>query len=56
MMVNLKLSNGGNAMKVQKLVQKLHKACLEHNTEKEKKIWFKILNKSLKNKNTQIVK
>lgn len=43
-------------MKTQKLVKKLFKACLEHNKEKEKKTWFKILKKSLKHKDTYAVR
>jgi len=43
-------------MKVNKLVSKLYKAILEKNKDKEKKVWFKILKKSLKNKKTQAVK
>ena len=43
-------------MKVQKLIQKLYKACLDHDKNKEKKMWFKLLDKSLKSKKTQAVK
>jgi hypothetical protein len=43
-------------MKVNKLVSKLYKAILENNKEKEKKVWFKLLKKSLQNKKTQVVK
>ena len=39
-------------MKVRKLTKKLNKACVNHNVEKEKKIWMKLLKKSLKHKNT----
>jgi len=35
---------------------KLNKAELEHNMEKVKKFWFKILKKSLKGKHTRIRK
>jgi hypothetical protein len=43
-------------MKVKELVNKLHKAIFEHDAAKEKKVWFKILKKSLKHKNTFNVK
>jgi hypothetical protein len=43
-------------MKVKKLIMKLNKAELEHNMEKVKKFWFKILKKSLKDKHTESVK
>jgi len=37
-------------MKVKKLIHKLYEACIEHHTELEKKIYFKIMKKSLKKK------
>jgi hypothetical protein len=43
-------------MKVKKLIMKLNKAELEHNMEKVKKFWFKILKKSLNGKHTESVK
>jgi hypothetical protein len=43
-------------MKVKKLVQKMYAAIIEGNKKKEKRLWFKALKKSLKNKNTQIIK
>jgi len=43
-------------MKVEKLVHKLYKAEIEHNLNKVKKFWFKLLKKSLKHKHTQAVK
>jgi len=43
-------------MKVKDLVKKLYKSCIEHDKEKEKKLWFKILKKSLKHKHTESVK
>jgi hypothetical protein len=43
-------------MKVKKLILKLHQAAVTHNTKKEKKIWFKLLKKSLKHKHTEAVK
>lgn len=43
-------------MKVTELVKKLHKTIFKHDEEKEKKIWFKILKKSLKHKKTFNVK
>jgi hypothetical protein len=43
-------------MKVKKLIKKMYKACIEHNKEKEKKLWFKAIKKSLKGKKTQGIK
>jgi len=43
-------------MKVKKLIKKMYKACIEHNQEKEKKLWFKAIRKSLKKKNTTAIK
>ena len=43
-------------MKVKKLIKKMYKACIEHNKEKEKKLWLKALKKSLKGKKTQGIK
>ena len=43
-------------MKVKELVKKLYKAEVEHNVEKVKKLWFKLLKKSLKHKHTEAVK
>lgn len=43
-------------MKVRKLVMKLNKAEMEHNLNKVKEIWFKLLKKSLKGKHTEAVK
>lgn len=43
-------------MKVKELIKKLHKAIVERNSDKEKKVWFKILKKSLKHKHTEAVK
>ena len=37
-------------MKVKKLIHKLYTACVEHHSELEKKIYMKILKKSLKKK------
>jgi hypothetical protein len=42
-------------MKVKKLIKKMYKACIEHNKEKEKKLWFKALKKSLQHKKTQVI-
>lgn len=42
-------------MKVKKLSKKLLKACVEHDKEKEKELWFKALKKSLKHKRTQVI-
>lgn len=43
-------------MKVKKLIMKLNKAEFEHNLTKVKKLWFKLLKKSLKGKHTEAVK
>jgi len=43
-------------MKLKKLIIKLNRAEFEHNLEKAKKFWFKILKKSLKHKHTEAVK
>jgi hypothetical protein len=37
-------------MKLKKLIHKLYEACIEHHTELEKKIYMKIMKKSLKKK------
>jgi len=43
-------------MKMRKLMKKLYKACVEHNAEREKRFWLKVLKKSLKgNKKTNAV-
>ena len=34
----------------------MYLACVQHDAEKEKKLWFKILKKSLKHKGTQAVR
>jgi len=43
-------------MKIKKLILKLNRAEFEHNLEKAKKLWFKILKKSLKHKHTESVR
>jgi hypothetical protein len=43
-------------MKVKKLIMKLNKAEIEHNLEKVKKFWFKLLKKSIKGKHTEAVR
>jgi hypothetical protein len=43
-------------MKVDKLIRKLYKKILAHDLDGERKIWFKILKKSLKGKHTEAVK
>ena len=43
-------------MKVKELIKELYKAEVEHNVEKVKKLWFKLLKKSLKHKHTEAVK
>jgi hypothetical protein len=43
-------------MKVKKLIMKLNKAEMEHNLDKVKKFWFKLLKKSFKHKHTEAVR
>jgi hypothetical protein len=43
-------------MKVKKLILKLNRAELEHNMDKAKKFWLKLLKKSLQHKDTHAVK
>jgi len=42
-------------MKTKKLVRKMYRACVRHNIKKQKKLWLKVLEKSLKHKHTEIV-
>ena len=46
---------GDVAMKIETLVKKLNRAEAEHKLNKVKKIWFRILKKSLKHKHTEQV-
>jgi len=43
-------------MKVKKLIRKMYKAILVHNLTKEKKLYRKLLKKSLKGKHTEVVR
>ena len=43
-------------MKVKKLIEKLYKAEINHDMPLIKKLWFKLLKKSLKGKHTEAVK
>jgi len=43
-------------MKVNKLIKKLYKAIIDHDVVKESKLYKKITKKSLKHKNTHVVK
>jgi len=43
-------------MKIKKLIQKLNRAEFEHNLEKAKKFWMKLLKKSVKGKHTEAVR
>jgi hypothetical protein len=43
-------------MKVKKLIFKLNRAEFEHKLNKVKKIWFKILKKSVRHKHTEAVR
>jgi hypothetical protein len=40
-------------MKVKKLMKEIYKACLKGDTMRERILWLKAINKSLKNKKTQ---
>ena len=42
-------------MKLKRLVEKLNRAEFEHNLDKTKKLWLKILKKSFKHKHTENV-
>jgi len=42
-------------MKLKRLVEKLNRAEFEHNLDKAKKFWLKILKKSFKHKHTENV-
>lgn len=43
-------------MKIKTLIKKIYKACIEHDTIKEKKLWLKALKKSLQHKHTEVIK
>ena len=43
-------------MKVKTLILKLNKAEFEHKLDKVKKLWFKILKKSVRHKHTEAVR
>ena len=43
-------------MKVKKLILKLNRAEFNHNLVKVKKLWFKILKKSVRHKHTEAVR
>jgi len=43
-------------MKVNKIIKKMYEACIKHDKEKEKKLWFKAIKKSLKGKHTESIK
>lgn len=43
-------------MKVKKIIMEMYKACIEHDTIKEKQLWLKSIKKSLKHKKTQAIK
>jgi hypothetical protein len=42
-------------MKVKEIIKKMYEACVKHKPKKEKKLWFKAINKSLKHKKTHII-
>ena len=42
-------------MKTKKLILKLNRAEIQHNLDKAKKLWFKLLKKSFKHKHTEVV-
>ena len=43
-------------MKIKKLIMKLNRAEFEHKLDKVKKLWFKILKKSVNHKHTESVR
>jgi hypothetical protein len=43
-------------MKVKKLILKLNRAEVQHNLDKVKELWLKLLKKSLKHKHTEAVR
>lgn len=43
-------------MKTQKILKKMYQACIDHDVKEEKKLYFKILKKSLKHKKTHAIK
>jgi hypothetical protein len=43
-------------MKLKQLRQKLYRAIFAHDSTKEKKVWFKILRKSIKHKHTEDIR
>ena len=49
------LLEGNNKMKTKKLVRKMYLACVRHDKKKQKKLWFKVLKKSLNRKHTEVV-
>jgi len=42
-------------MKTKKLIRKMYRASVRHNLKKQKKLWLKILKKSLEHKHTEVV-
>lgn len=42
-------------MKTKKLVRKMYEACIQRDTAKQRKLWLKMLKKSLKHKHTEAV-
>jgi len=42
-------------MKTKKLIRKMYRACVRHNVKKQKKLWLKLLKKSLEHKHTEAV-
>jgi hypothetical protein len=45
------VGKGGNKMKWPKLLNEMYRACLEHNTIKEKELFIKALKKNIKARN-----
>jgi len=43
-------------MKTKKLISKLYASCIAHDKEREKKFWMKLLKKSLKGRDTKVVR
>jgi hypothetical protein len=43
-------------MKLRKLRKKLYRAIFQHNLNAEKRVWYKILKKSVKHKHTEDIR
>jgi hypothetical protein len=41
-------------MKVKEIIKKMYEACVNHKKKKEKKLWFKAIKKSLKQRRRKL--